>query len=689
MSRFALLIWCLLPSLLPAADLPWQVFNPPRLPNDGRLKPFHLDRPAPFSAEFTTREAWEKRAHELRTQLLVSLGLFPMPEKTPLNAVVHGMRDMGDYTIEKVYLASLPGHYVCGNLYRPKNIKGKVPVVLNPHGHFAQGRFTRESDATVRRDLTSRGEEREEGARYPLQAAAVGICRLGCVVFHYDMIGYADTTSPIPHRVGFNALQAELRLQSFLGLQTWNSIRALDFVCDLPDVDTSRIGVTGASGGGTQTFLLCALDPRPTVSFPAVMVSANMQGGCICENASVLRVGTNNVEIAALFAPRPQAMTGADDWTKDIETRGLPELKKIYGLYGAANKVNAKYYPFPHNYNQVSREMIYAWFNEHLKLGLSGSLKEKPFTPLPAKELSVFDAAHPRPRDWLPADRLLQTITATHEEQMTGMSQFQEYQLHQTRLEALKAMCGTSLPVPGSTTTKRIKIEQKNGYSIWKGTHSRKNTSDEVPVVGIIPPQDKQSGIAVVWADPLGKSSLFTADGNLVPEVKKLVDRGAAVIGVDVFLTGEWNLDSQKPTAIPMVPQKYHKDVPFLGYWLGYNRSIPAQRAHDLLSVIAHLKNRKDVKEIWLIGRGEAAPWAGIAAALAGDTLTKVALHDTGFSFTQVDRPEHPMLLPGGLKYFHNISDLYGLMRPSQGYVLIKPENYLNLVDALLKHISR
>src|ERR1051325_815746 len=101
-----------------------------------------------------------------------------------------------------------------------------------------------------------------------------------------------------------------------MGLQTWNSIRALDFVTSLPDVDASRIGVPGASGGGTQTFILCAVDPRPTVAFPAVMVSTAMQGGCTCENCSLLRVGTGNIELAALMAPRPLGMSGADDWTK-------------------------------------------------------------------------------------------------------------------------------------------------------------------------------------------------------------------------------------------------------------------------------------------------------------------------------------------------------------------------------------
>src|SRR5207248_982478 len=214
--------------------------------------------------------------------------------------------------------ASLPGQYGSGNLYRPKNKTGKLPGVLCPHGHWANGRFYDAGDKGAKTQIDLGAEKTSEGAFYPLQARCAMLARMGCVVFHYDMVGVADSQQ-IAHRAGFTDAEAELRLQSFMGLQTWNSIRALDFLLSLPDVDPKRIGVTGASGGGTQSFLLCAIDDRPTVAFPAVMVSTAMQGGCVCENCSNLRQDTGNVELAALFAPKPLGMTGAHDWTIDIE----------------------------------------------------------------------------------------------------------------------------------------------------------------------------------------------------------------------------------------------------------------------------------------------------------------------------------------------------------------------------------
>ncbi len=300
----------------------------------------------------TTKADWEKQSQAIRERILVATGLWPMPPKEPLKPVIHGRIDRGDYTVEKLFFASMPGHYVSAISIGPRKstARFRASCVRTGTGKTAVS-TTRGTKRPSRK--SGRGPRRRWPAPLPAAGPHGWAARLGCVVFHYDMVGDADS-QPIKHASGFADAEAELRLESAMGLQTWNSIRALDFITSLPEVDPKRIGVTGASGGGTQTFILWRIDPRPAVAFPAVMVSTNMQGGCVCETADLLRIGINNVAIAALFAPKPLGMSGAHDWTIDLEHKGLPELKQVYSLYGRADDVYAKVFPqFGHDYNRV------------------------------------------------------------------------------------------------------------------------------------------------------------------------------------------------------------------------------------------------------------------------------------------------------------------------------------------------
>src|SRR5262249_35365333 len=305
---------------------------------------------------------------------------------------------------------------------RPAPAKGgdKLPGVLFAHGHWANGRMHDAGEKAAAESVKSGGEPDMDRGRFFMQAIPITLAKLGFVVFQYDMIGYADSTA-IPHREGFRDTAAELRLQSQMGLQTWNSIRALDFLASLADVDAKHLGMTGASGGGTQTFILAALDDRLTAAFPAVMVSTGMQGGCVCENCSYLRVNTGNIEIAGMFAPKPLAMSAANDWTKELMTKGYPELKELYKLYGAEDKVSAKaWLEYGHQYNQHAREFMYSWFVKHLQ-GKDEAVKEAAYKPTPVKELSVFDAEHPRPKDELNAEKLREAMAKASDEQMAKL----------------------------------------------------------------------------------------------------------------------------------------------------------------------------------------------------------------------------------------------------------------------------
>ena len=248
-----------------------------------------------------------------------------------------------------------PGFYLGGNLYRPRNGKAKHPGVLNPQGHWPYGRL-------------------ENEPLYSAPSLGISLARQGYVVFAYDMVGYNDTIQ-VPHRFG----SAEQRLWSFgpLGLQLWDSIRALDFLASLDDVDAADLGITGASGGGTQAFLLTAVDDRIQFASPVNMVSAIMQGGDLCENAPGLRLGTSNVEIAAMFAPKPMLLVSATgDWTHNVPREEYPAIKRIYDLYGKGDQVEVVQIDEKHNFNQPSREAVYQFFAKHHP-GLSDSRELK------------------------------------------------------------------------------------------------------------------------------------------------------------------------------------------------------------------------------------------------------------------------------------------------------------------------
>lgn len=384
---------------------------------DSKYKIKDLDGHFPFEVP-ESKDAWEKRASVLRQQLLVSLGMYPMPTMAAPKPVVHSRRELDGYAIEKVYFESLPGLFVTGSLYTPTTplAEGaKRPAVLCPHGHWANGRFYYTSDAEMKRELATGAERFESAARSPLQARCVQMARMGIVVFHYDMLGNADSKQISAERVhGFGnhgpnpdvaagkwllySPTAEGMLQNIMGMQTLNSIQSLEFLLQRSDVDPKRISITGASGGGTQTFIASAIEPRFAGAYPVVMVSTSMQGGCTCENAVGLRVGTGNVEIAALTAPRPLGVNAANDWTKDMAKDGFPELKKLYGLYGVPDAVtfhNAVH--FPHNYNHVTRVPMYGFMNRLFGLGMDEPILEKDFQVLKDVDMTVWDEGHPKP----------------------------------------------------------------------------------------------------------------------------------------------------------------------------------------------------------------------------------------------------------------------------------------------------
>ena len=503
----------------------------------------------------------------------------------------------------------------------------------------------------------------------------VQLARMGCVVWQWDMLSDSDAIQFSPavvHRFakqrpemntlenwGLFSPQAEAHLQSIMGLQTLNSVRSLDFVLTLPEVDPQRIAITGASGGGTQTMLLSAVDPRITLSFPAVMVSTSMQGGCTCENASLLRVNTGNIEFASLFAPKPQGMTTANDWTKEMSTKGFPELKQLYTFLGAPNNVmlqRGEY--FPHNYNAVTRSAFYTFLNHQFKLGLKSPVIERDYEPLKREQLTVWDAEHPAPKADDPAFErsLLKWLTDDAAKQLHASAASPEG-LHAVVGKAMEVLIGRTFANAGDVEWDRNDKHQHGDFVEVNGLLRNKTYGEELPVAWLYP--KKWNGRTIVWLDDSGKSVLHNADGSVKPEVMKLVNAGATVLGVDLLYQGDFLKDGKPLKKTPIVANPRE----FAGFTFGYNHSLFAKRTHDVLTVVSFLRNTKvephpKASTVEIIGFGHTGPIVAAARAIAGGAIDRAAIDTGGFRFSKLLDYRDPQFLPGGAKYL----DLPGML---------------------------
>jgi dienelactone hydrolase len=498
--------------------------------------------------KYRTLAEWERHKQKLRAQILFAAGLIPSPKKNPLNPVIFGRIEHSDYTVEKVYIETLPGYYLCGNLYRPHGRAGKFPGVLAPHGHWDYGRLENEPLNSV-----------------PLRG--INLAKQGYVAFSYDMVGYNDTIQT-PH--DFGSPREQLWGFGPLGLQLWNSIRALDFLESLPDVDSARLAVTGESGGGTQTFLLAAVDDRVKFDVPVNMISAIMQGGGQCENAPGLRFDTFNVEIGAMMAPRPMLMVAATgDWTKNTPREEYPAVRSIYELYDRAADLEMVQIDAPHNYNQASREAMYGFFGKRI-LGEAKQVQEARGVHVEKLQDLLVWQNRPLPKNALTYDQLVEQWIAA------AKKQTDETRDTSVLRERLRLALGTEWP--------EHVLSERSGDRI---VLSRAGKGDRV------------SGIRLGSGVP----SVIVVDSGGAEAARKIaapkIGGGSALL-LTVFQTGD-----------AVAPRD--RSGP---HFLTFNRSDDANRVQDILTALAFLK-QEGAQDLRIVASGKAAIWAEFAAAAA------------------------------------------------------------------------
>lgn len=530
--------------------------------------------------DYTSREQWEARKKHLRQQILSAAGLLPMPVKTPLRPRIIRRIEYRDYSIAVVLIETLPGYYLGGNLYLPVGKKLPAPGVLAPHGHWKRGRL-------------------EDQPSYSVPALGINLARQGYVVFAYDMVGFNDTRQT-PH--SFGGWTEDLWSFHPMGLQLWNSMRALDFLESLPEVDAGRLGATGASGGGSQTFLLAAVDDRVKYAAPVNMVSAHMQGGDPCEEAPNLRLDTFNVEIAAMMAPRPMLLVSSTrDWTRHTPVEEFPAIRRIYELYGLSRNVQNAHIDAEHNYNRQSREAVYRFLAEKVQLGLASSeLVDKGFQLPREEDLLAFPKTE-QPRDMAGYAGVFQEWKTAAASQTRGNADPAALR------DALRYALSADWPSQFESTI--------DGHRV---------------VVSRIGKGDRVTGY---WVPGKGAPVLVVHPGGVAPALRtKLVEQvmrsGRPVLLIDPFVSNGIRVQKQR----------------FDQYFLSYNRTDHADRVQDILTAVAFLQAQsRGMPE--LIGLGEAGIWCVFAAAIAPIALDVVA-DLNGFSGSDQDFRDH-FFVPG------------------------------------------
>jgi dienelactone hydrolase len=337
-----------------------------------------------------TLEAWKAERDQLRSQLREMLGLNPMPPRTELRPVITGKLEEADFTVEKLHFQASPGLYVTANLYRPRQISQPVPAILYVCGH---GRvFTNGVSC---------------GNKTAYHHHGVWFARNGYVALLIDTVqlGEIEGVHHGTYRLGqwwWNS-----RGYTPAGVEAWFGIRALDYLCTRPEVDTNRIGMTGRSGGGSYTWTVAALDDRVKVAAPVAgitdMRNQVMDGviGGHCDCMFFLNTFRWDFPtLAALVAPRPLLIANSDKDTifpLDGVVRLHDRVRRIYQLYGQSTNLGLLITEGPHADTQDLQVPVFRWFNRFLK-------QEKGFIEMAAKP--VLGPEQLRVFRELPADEL-------------------------------------------------------------------------------------------------------------------------------------------------------------------------------------------------------------------------------------------------------------------------------------------
>jgi len=588
-----------------------------------------------------TKEDAEKYIENVRSKINTILG--PWPEKTPLNAQTLGKVEREGYVIEKVVFESRPNFLVTANLYLPTNQKHPLPGVLGTCGHSDNGKAS---------------------AAY--QSFCQGLVKKGYVVLIFDPVGqgerlqYVDENLKPLMRIGteehnYIGNQLTLNGSSLSHWFAWDGIRALDYLLSRPEVDPKHVGVTGNSGGGTQTALLCGVDPRITMAAPGCYITTwrrNLENEEAADAEqcppNAIAQGLDHSDFLAAMAPKPVIILSQE---KDFfDVRGALEaferLKHLYKLLGAEDKIQCHIGSDYHGYSKGNREAMYGWFNRFTRLSTE-HLE-------PALTIETDKTLQCTPRGQVRALGSKTIHQFIHERAVTLTKKRQT-----PTSEALKTTVLKGLKCPLIDRVPDYRILRSPGdrsyptkYSAHYAVETEEGIFSLLYLLRNEPPYSRlpvQQNPAILYV--AHRSS--DAELRVEPLVKELITQhpGTAFYACDVRGIGE----SEPNTTNRGFDTPYGSDYFYAVHGLMIDYPYAGQRTYDVLQVVNLLKSVGHTN-IHLVGKGWGAIPATFAALLA-DGVTQVTLKNAPTSYADIAQSERynwPLsaLIPGVLAQF-------------------------------------
>ncbi len=623
-----------------------------------------------------TRAEWEKKLPRLRREYLDMLGLWPLPEKTPLHATVTGTLEHEGVVIEKLHYQSKPGLYVTGNLYRPKHPKGKLPAILYVCGHAFRGR---------------------DGNKSASQDHGLWFANNGYVCLIIDSLqlgeipGIHHGTYGTPYRhygsyglPGKDTVETRWWWQALgytpAGVECWNDIRGIDYLCGRPDVDPERIGVTGISGGGASTFWVAAADERVKAAVPVSGMSdlqcyvtdKVINGHCDC----MFLVNTYQWDwttIAALVAPRPLLFANSDEdkiFPMDGNRRVIAKLRQVYKMYDKPDLVDEYISKGGHEDRADLRVAAFQWMNRHLKND-TAPVKYAPYKQLPGKELRAFPDEKDVPKDALNG-KIDETFVKRAEVKLPEKGQFAEWkkgmlkELREKSFRGFPERILAAVPFPPGADKEQVTYQLRTEPSIV------------VQMCNSIG-GDRQGRTLIV------RNAEEEWDDIFIPKWGRPYVKGSTnVISVRGMEPVPFKLGSKSPPTswVRQSPPNYvERSLALLG------STVDSGRVRDIAGSARWLHERSKDEPLRLMGRGQAGILAAYAALFEPSIKEVVIIdpptsHRDGPTFLNVLRildipealgllaPDVKLTIIGGKdKAFDRTAQLYKLAGAEEKFV--------------------